>query len=283
MTPERYCEEKVAAGGSSVYYSVLYLPPAERAAIIALSAFCRELSDAIDDARDASVARARLDWWREQVRALCKGNAQHPVAQALGPIASRYGFGEAPLIAIVDGAQMDLEYNRYPDFATLEVYCDRRAGTLASLCAEVLQYRDPQTARFARSFGIALQLIELLADAGRHARANRVYFPLDELQRFDLTADNIVALREDARFERLMAFQIERARTYYRDALRLLPKLDDKRQRAMVIAGEIERAMLEEVEAVRGRILNQRIALTPLRKFWIAWKTQHRMPALLRN
>jgi phytoene synthase len=130
MAPDEYCQQKAAASGSSFYYSFLFLPPDQRRAITALYAFCREVDDAVDEAVDPGVARAKLAWWRGEIHDAFDGSPHHPVARALAPVVRTYHLAESQLVEIIDGMQMDLDYNRYPDFATLEVYCHRVAGVV---------------------------------------------------------------------------------------------------------------------------------------------------------
>jgi len=273
VTPDEYCQRKAAASGSSFYYSFLFLPPEQRRAIIALYAFCREVDDAVDEAADPAVARAKLTWWRGELHAVFDGNAQHPVARALAPVVRAYRVAESQLTQIVDGVEMDLDYNRYPDFATLEVYCHRVAGVVGLLAAGIFGYTQPATLDYARTLGLALQLTNIIRDVGEDVRRNRIYLPLDELARFGLSSTDIIEHREDERFERLMAFQIARARAYHDRALALLPQADRRAQRAGLVMAAIYRALLEEIASLRGRTLNQSVALTPLRKLWIAWRT----------
>jgi phytoene synthase len=273
MAPDEYCQQKAAASGSSFYYSFLFLPPDQRRAITALYAFCREVDDAVDEAADPGVARAKLTWWRGEIHAAFNGSPQHPVARALAPVVRAYHLPESQLVEIIDGMQMDLDYNRYPDFATLEVYCHRVAGVVGLLSAGIFGYSQAATLEYARNLGLALQLTNIIRDVGEDVRRNRIYLPLDELARFDLTTDDIIEGREDQRFERLMAFQIERARRYYERALALLPRADRRPQRAGLVMAAIYKTLLEEIASLRGRTMKQRVALTPLRKLWIAWKT----------
>jgi 15-cis-phytoene synthase len=273
MTPDEYCQRKAAASGSSFYYSFLFLSPEKRRAITALYAFCREVDDAVDDAADPGVARARLAWWRGEVCAAFAGSAQHPVARALAPVVRAYRVAESDLAQIIDGMEMDLEYNRYPDFATLEVYCQRVAGVVGMLSAEIFGYTQPATLEYARTLGLALQLTNIIRDVGEDVRRNRIYLPLNELARFGLSSSDILERREDERFERLMAFQIARARDYHDRALALLPPADRRAQRAGLVMAGIYRALLEEIASLRGRTLNQSVGLTPVRKLWIAWRT----------
>ena len=273
MTPDQYCQRKAAASGSSFYYSFLLLPPEQRRAITALYAFCREVDDVVDEATDPGVARAKLTWWRGEVRAAFGGSPQHPVARALVPVVQAYQISEARLTEIIDGMEMDLDYNRYPDFATLEVYCYRVAGVVGLLSAGIFGYTQPATLDYARTLGLALQLTNIIRDVGQDVRRNRIYLPLDELARFGLSSTDIIERREDERFERLMAFQIDRARNYHERALALLPPADRRAQRAGLVMAAIYRALLEEIAALHGRTLNQSVALTPVRKLWIAWRT----------
>lgn len=273
MSPDQYCEQKAAPAGSTLYYSVLFLPQPQRRAVVALYAFCRELQDAVDQASDPAVARAKVLWWRNELQATLAGHPQHPVMDALAPVIRDHGFTVERLTEIVEGAQLDLEYNRYPDFATIEVYCYRVAGVACMLAAQILRVTQPATLEFARSLGTALGLTEMIRDVGADARRNRVYIPLDELSRFGLTADDIVALREDERLERLIAFQIERAHSYFERAAALLPREDRKAQRANLVMAALQRTLLVEIAKLRGRTMHQRVALTPLRKLWVAWRT----------
>jgi len=273
MTPDEYCRRKAAASGSSFYYSFLFLPPEKRRAITALYAFCREVDDAVDEAADPGIARAKLIWWRGEVHAAFDGSAQHPVARALAPVVRAYRIAESDLAQIIDGMEMDLDYNRYPDFATLEVYCHRVAGVVGMLSAGIFGYTQPATLEYARTLGLALQLTNIIRDVGEDVRRNRIYLPLDELARFGLSSSDIVEHREDERFERLMAFQIARARDCHERALALLPPSDRRGQRAGLVMAAIYRALLEEIASLHGRTLNQSVALTPMRKLWIAWRT----------
>ncbi len=85
MSPDEYCQNKAAQSGSSFYYAFLFLPPERRKAITALYAFCREVDDVVDETSEASVARMKLVWWRDQVTDLYEGKASHPVMRALAP------------------------------------------------------------------------------------------------------------------------------------------------------------------------------------------------------
>jgi 15-cis-phytoene synthase len=273
MTPDEYCQQKAAASGSSFYYSFLFLPPQRRRAITALYAFCREVDDVVDETSDTQLAAAKLAWWRSELANLYAGKPQHPVTRALLPFIEKYSLSKENLGEIIDGMEMDLTQTRYLDWAGLERYCYRVAGVVGLLAAGIFGYRDPRTLEYARDLGIAFQLTNIIRDVGEDARKNRIYLPMDELKRFEVPATDILNARETPQFKVLMKFQDARARSYYDKATAALPAGDRRAQRPGLIMAAIYRALLEEIERDGFRVLTQRMSLTPLRKFWIAWKT----------
>ena len=273
MTPDEYCQQKAAQSGSSFYYSFLFLPAERRRAITAFYAFCREVDDVADEVSDAGVARTKLAWWRTEVANLFAGHPQHPVTRALAPFVAPYGLDAARMNEIIDGMEMDLTHHRYADFEALRLYCHRAAGVVGQLAASIFGYRNPSTLEYAEALGTAFQLTNIIRDVGEDARRGRVYLPADELARFGLDAQDILARRADERFAKLMEFQAERAASYYALAQSKLAPEDRRDQRAGLIMAGIYRALLDEIRRDGYQVLDRRIALTPLRKLWIAWKT----------
>ena len=273
MDPHQYCQQRAAASGSSFYYSFLFLPDEKRRAITALYAFCREVDDAVDECSDPAVARTKLAWWRTEVEALYAGNAQHPVSRALAAILPRFRLSREHLNDIIDGMQMDLDRNRYPDIAALKEYCHRVAGVVGLLSAEIFGYQDPRTLEYAADLGLAFQLTNIIRDVGEDARRDRIYLPLDEMERFGISAADIMDGRDSEDLRRLIEFQIERALGVYRQALDKLPAVDRAAQRPGLMMAAIYRTLLEEIRADGCHVLHQRTSLTPVRKLWIASRT----------
>ena len=273
MTPDEYCRQKAIASGTSLYYSFLFLPPERRRAITALYAFRREVGDIVDECSDTQLARTRLAWWRLEVGKLFEGNPSHPVTTALRPLMGKFQIKAQQLNQIIDGMEMDLAQTRYLDFAGLARYCDHVAGAVGLVAAGILGYTNPRTAEYARNLGTALQLTDIIRDVGEDARNNRIYLPMDELKKFEVPAADILQARYSDGFVELMKYQSARADDFDRKAIAALSPEDRRSQRAGLIMAAICRATLAEVERDGFRVLTHRISLTPLRKFWLAWKT----------
>lgn len=276
MTPEQYVQEKAAGSGSSFYYAFLFLPPPRRAAITAFYAFCREVDDVVDEAQDIGVAAAKLAWWRGEVAQAYAGAPSHPVMKALAAHAATYDIRAEHLAAVIEGCQMDLDQARYLDYPALERYCHLVAGVVGEVAANIFGRTQPATIDYAHRLGRAMQLTNIIRDVGDDARRGRIYLPVSELRQFDVKAQEILNRGYSERFTALMKFQAERAHRCYDEALALLPQADREAQKPGLMMANIYRTLLREIEADGFRVLHQRIALTPVRKIWIAMKTHWR-------
>jgi len=274
MTPQDYVQQKAAASGSSFYYAFLFLPPHRRAAITAFYAFCREVDDVVDEVLDPSVAAQKLHWWQMEVQSSFAGNAQHPVMKALMPLTADFGITAQHLQDVIAGCQMDLNQTRYLDFAGLQRYCHLVAGVVGEVAARIFGQSQDETTHYAHQLGLAFQLTNIIRDVGEDALRGRIYLPVNELQQFEVSAKDILERRDGPAFQALMTFQYERAQGLYEQALAALPQADWRSQKPGLMMASIYRTLLVEIQAAGFPVLRQRVALTPLRKFWLAWKMQ---------
>jgi phytoene synthase len=274
MTPQQYVQDKAAASGSSFYYAFLFLPPPRRAAITAFYAFCREVDDVVDEVTEPDVAYRKLAWWDSEVSQAFSGKPSHPVMQALMPCVPAHGITAAQLHAVIQGCRMDLEQTRYLDYPALERYCHLVAGVVGEVSARIFGQTEEATTAYAHKLGQAFQLTNIIRDVGEDAMRGRIYLPVNELQQFDVKAHEILGRRYSDRFVQLMRFQAARAHGLYDEALALLPAADRRAQKPGLMMASIYRTLLREIERDGFQVLHQRVSLTPLRKFWLAWKVQ---------
>jgi phytoene synthase len=267
MTPQEYCRNKAAQSGSNFYYSFLSLPGDKRDAITALYAYCREVDDIVDSRGEIQIKQIKLDWWRQEIANLFDTKPQHPITCALAKPVYQYNLAQEHFLEILDGMEMDLQETRYRDFKALSLYCHRVAGVVGILSAEIFGYEDRQTLKYAHSLGIAFQLTNIIRDVYEDIRHDRIYLPQDELAEFNVTEADLLQRNHTDDFDRLMQFQIARARDYYQAAITQLPEADRSAQRTGIIMAEIYQRLLNEIDR------DGRNVLTPLRKLWIAWQT----------
>ena len=276
VTPEQYVQERAAQSGSSFYYAFLFLTPPRRAAITAFYAFCREVDDVADEVSDPGIAATKLAWWKQEVATSFAGDPSHPAMKALMPHAGAYGIEPGHLVAVIEGCEMDLHQSRYLDFAGLKHYCHLVAGVVGEVASNIFGRTEASTAVYAHTLGEAMQLTNIIRDVGDDARRGRIYLPISEMQQFDVKAQEILNRTYSDRFAALMKFQAERAHRTYDAAYAMLGDTDRRDQKPGLMMGNIYRALLGEIEADDFRVLHQRISLTPVRKLWIAMRTNWR-------
>jgi phytoene synthase len=276
VTPDEYCQKRTAESGTSFYYSFLFLPPDRRRAITALYAFCREVDDVVDEVADPDLARTKLAWWRQEIGAVFNGTPQHPVGLALSPVVAQFRLPREHFDTIIDGMAMDLDRNRYLDFADLERYCHCVAGVVGLMSAEIFGYVNPATRQYARDLGIAFQLTNIVPRR-RRGRAPRADLPAAGRARAPRRHPGVVAQARDDAGNGPADGRAGGARApLASEALDELPPEDRRTQRPGLIMAAIYRALLDEIERDGYAVLDHRIALTPLRKLWLAWTTARR-------
>ena len=273
-SPQDYVQQTAVSSGSSFYYAFLFLPAERRAAITAFYAFCREVDDVVDEVSDPMVAQTKLAWWEREVEQAYAGEATHPVMRAIMPLAPRFGIEKRHLMAVIEGCRMDLQQTRYLDFPGLQRYCHLVAGIVGEVSARIFGQSEAGTTDYAHKLGLALQLTNIIRDVGEDAMRGRIYLPVNDMQTFGVRASAILDRQYNPEFRALMQFQAQRAHALYEEALAALPAADRRSQKPGLMMGSIYRTLLREIEREDFQVLHQRIALTPLRKFWLAWKVQ---------
>src|SRR5579883_3179413 len=171
------------ASGSSFYAAMRLLPPAERAAMFAVYAFCRVVDDIADEPGPSEETRRReLDAWRADLAALFAGRPP-PRAEHLAEPVARFGLKQPDFLAIVDGMEMDVGAPiRAPDYATLDLYCDRVAGAVGRLSVRIFGMPEGPGLELAHHLGRALQLTNILRDLDEDADMGRLYLPAEALE-----------------------------------------------------------------------------------------------------
>jgi 15-cis-phytoene synthase len=283
MTPDEYCQDITAKSGSSFYYSFMFLPELKRRAITALYAFCREVDDVVDECKDENIAQAKLNWWRGEISNLFADKPQHPVTQALFPLLKEFNLAEEYFLEIIDGMEMDLSVSRYETFKDLSLYCYRAASVVGLLSAEIFGFTNRETLRYAHDLGMAFQLTNILRDVREDAERGRIYIPLDELKKFNVSIKDLTHPVTSDSVKALLSHQADRAREYYTSAFEKLPEEDRYNQRTGIIMAEIYQNLLNEIESDGFKVLEHRVKLSALKKLWLAWRQSRREKKRYKN
>lgn len=251
-------EQITQKSASNLALAFIVLPPARRASMSALYAFCREVDDVADDeARPVEDRRAALQSWRTDVSRACDGlEPLFPVNRELRPVISRHGLPFHLFDELIRGVEMDLDRQRYETYAELEKYCYRVASVVGLLSIEIFGYRDPGCREYADALGKALQFTNILRDVGNDAQRGRVYLPEEELRRHGVTVADIIAGRRTDGFESLAAAFAKRTRAYYGLARSRLPAVDRESMVAAELMGSVYWRLFRRLERRRFPVLD---------------------------
>ncbi len=271
-----YCQQKAAPEGSSTYYALRRAPAARQPILTALYALYRELEETVKETSDPTIGRTKHAWWQSELGRLDGGELTHPVTKALQAHAGAALDDEqrASLAALTDGFGMDLDQARYLDWPGLRRYLDQTGGAFATAVARTTACDPGKVASWAAPLGAALLLAECVQEIGDDARHGRIYIPIDELQRFDVTAADIINRKYGESFTALMRCQTERARHAIDNTLAATPPEEHRTQRVLLAQAALSKARLDEIEREGFQVLHQSITLTPIRKLWITWRAR---------
>jgi len=270
MSPQDYCKQKTNESHSSFLFAFIFLSQKKRNALTALYAFCREVDDVVDECKEYEISKNTLDWWRFEIDRLYNNEPQHPVTKALDPYIKHYELDKAYFVEIINGMEMDLNFSRYESFKELQLYCYRVASTVGILSAQIFGYKDSKTLKYAHNLGIALQLTNIIRDIGEDAKRGRIYIPIDELKKLNITESEILKNINEKKFQDLIQTQTKRAHDYYKLAINNLPDEDKINQKPGLMMGNIYYVLLSKIKKNSSKnILNQKIELSNLRKFLI--------------
>jgi phytoene synthase len=262
---------------SNFYYAFLTLPAEKRQGIYALYSFCRDVDDCVDE--EDGGGEAALDDWLAEIDRCYGGTPKTALGRELAETVSRFPVPRSALEAIVAGCRTDLTQGRYETFADLRVYCHRVASAVGLASIEIFGYSNPLTREYAVELGLALQLTNILRDVASDAARDRLYLPLEDLARFGVAEDQILAPASPRPPEigTLLAFEADRARGHYAAAAERLPAEDRRSMLAAEIMGAIYRELLEELARREYPIGGARVRLGRPGKAWIALRTAVRV------
>ncbi|MDO5058489.1 MAG: squalene/phytoene synthase family protein [Neisseria sp.] len=276
MQPLEYCREQAAAGRGAFAAVYRILPGQKRDALMVLDVFCSELARLPSECSDMQVAQAALEWRRQDLaKAFNGGVPETPVHQAVAEIARHFSLPQQEFADIIDGTETDMRQMRYTDAAWLEQYCRRVSGSAWRLAARIAGFSDERSLQSAEENGTAARLAQIVRDVGKDARVGRIYLPMNEMQRFNVPAADILHGKATPELAALLDAQIARAETHLRRAAELLPDKDRSAQKPLSAAAALVYALLQEIrrDGVLN-VLNYTLAIPAPRQARIVWKTR---------
>ena len=245
---------------SNLAAAFIMLPREKSDAMAALYAFCRAVDDVADeDTVPTEKRREELAAWRADIRKACENKQPEFVLnQEFRPIIQKFKLPFALFDELIKGCEMDLEKLRYANFEELELYCYRVASVVGLLSIEIFGYEKPACREYAVYLGKALQLTNILRDVKNDAVRGRIYLPLTELNKFNVSEAQILNSEYSERYFALATSVAAQARNFYRLARHTLPLADRKSMVAAELMGRVYWQLLQKLERNRFNVFGSR-------------------------
>jgi len=268
-----FCESLAAPVGSPFRYASYKLPADQRDALRAIQALHVELDNVLHTIVEPHVAKARLDWWREELGRVETGGATHPISRALTQARQRQELPLEYLEQRLEGAIMDTRYTGYQTEQDLAFYLSQTGGALWQLFGLVLGL-DRQTSRPLHRLGVADRRLRLLQYMGRDLAAGRIYLPAQRLEAAGVTPADLMLPDPPTTVQTLLEQEAGRLDTELATIASLLAKAGQTGHRralwpARVILG-IDRALLAKIRRDGTRVLERRVELAPIHQLLIS-------------
>ena len=283
------CRQITAKYSKTFYLGTLLMPPKKRQAIWAIYVWCRRTDELVDGPQADWTTPETLDLWEKELESIFAGVPSVDVDVALVDTLGRFPMDIQPYRDMIAGQRMDLYRNRYETFEDLYLYCYRVAGTVGLMTSPVLgieqKYstapwiKNENTIRGAQekaiALGIANQLANILRDVGEDAqKRGRIYLPLEDLERFKYTEEDLFQGVIDERWRNLMQFEINRAKHYYQEAEKGIQFLNGDSRWPVWASLMLYQGILDVIEDNQYDIFSKRAYVPNLKKIFylpVAW------------
>ncbi|MCS5712030.1 squalene/phytoene synthase family protein [Candidatus Berkiella aquae] len=257
--------------GQSLYYALLFAPASLQEACFGLNAFFQEITAL--GTLETNIAQVKLSWWREEIARTFQGLCQHPTSKQLLCIINHYDLNEAHFEQFLTAASARLSHPYWETWEDIQAHCYQMGGQKMLLMAHTMKISHPDTDTFAVMLGAALELIDRIRYFGKDLAQGKILFAKEDLAFFNIDEESLMThYTPHDLIASLLYRQAHRARILYQKALEILPEQDRFKVASLLGLAKIYFVLLDEIEQANFDVLNQRISLTPLRKWWLAWR-----------
>jgi phytoene synthase len=264
-----FCRAVARRRAKNFYYSFVLLPGEQRNAMCAIYAFMRYCDDLSDE---PGASHEPLERWRcALVDALGGKFDGYPAWPAFFDTVERYRIPHDYFFQMIEGVMSDLKPRRFATFEELYNYCYQVASVVGLSTIHIFGFDSPGALLLAEKCGVAFQLTNILRDVCEDMGRGRVYLPAEDLERFEVKPVELCAGSRSESFKRLMRFEADRARGFYREAQPLVGLVHKRSRPALRALIGIYSRLLERIEE-GGFDVTQRVKLSTAEKCGIVMR-----------
>jgi squalene synthase HpnC len=243
-------------------------------------AYCRWADDLGDEIGDRAESLRLLEWWRGELDAMYAGRAAHPVFVALGGTVQRYGIPREPFANLIEAFVEDQTVTRYRTWDGLFGYCRNSANPVGRLVLYLCGYSDPERQRLSDATCTALQLANFWQDVTVDLLKDRVYIPLEIMERHGYPVEDLLARRDSPAFRSVMQEIVAKAWELFEEGLPLARMVDRRLALDIDLFSRGGMRILDKIAARDYDVLRARPAISKAERVWLLARSLVRVARL---
>lgn len=272
---ENVLPPKLKRSNFSLAFSIL--PPEQKNAINSVYNFCAYIDNIVDEVPTNEIdaiaqKNNRLNKWAYVIDQIYADELPSPLLFPFYFTVKRFSIPKQFFQTLIDGCRRDLFQKRYKTFNELKDYCYSVASVVGLIVIEIFGHKYEETKNYAINLGYAMQLTNILRDVKKDKDRGYIYLPLEDLERFNYTEEELLAEVYNDNFVELMRFETQRARAYFHKARTLLHPDERISIFSTEVMDEIYYRLLEKIELSNFRVFDREIRVSNLHKLSIALK-----------
>jgi squalene synthase HpnC len=261
-----YCARLARTHYENFSVASWFLPRPLRQHFFNVYAYCRISDDLGDEVGDPAASLELLEQWQRELDACYDATPKHSVFVALAETVREFDIPKREFSDLLRAFRQDQTVTRFETFNDLLAYCRYSANPVGHLVLYLCGYRDPERQQLSDFTCTALQLANFWQDISVDYEKGRIYLPLEDLRRFNVSQRDLADNQNTPAFRAMMKFQVERARDWFRQGLPLIEKVDGELAIDLDLFSRGGQEILNAIEKQDYAVLGNRPAISKSRK-----------------
>lgn len=266
LEAQEFCRRLARSHYENFSVASWFLPARLRQHFFNVYAYCRISDDLGDEVGNREASLRLLQEWESELDACYAGVPRHPVFVALAETVLAFDIPKQPFVDLLTAFRSDQRVTRYPTFGDVLEYCHYSANPVGRLVLYLCGYRDEERQALSDFTCTALQLANFWQDVSSDYLRGRIYLPLEDLARFNVSEEDIASERNTPAFRQMMKFEVARAREWFDKGLPLVKKVDRELAIDLELFSRGGQEILNAIERQDNAVLGKRPAISKSRK-----------------
>jgi squalene synthase HpnC len=259
----RHCEKIARNHYENFPVASRFVPKDMRKYVWAIYAFARIADDYADEPGYTLAERIdNLNKWDQYLAECYNGNPTHRIFAAVAETAERFQIPIELLQNLLSAFRADVTVKRYVTFEDLLGYCQNSANPIGRIVLMLFNYRSETMMQYSDSICTALQLTNFWQDVSVDLQKDRVYIPLEDLEEFDYSEQDLFERKLNDNFRNLLAFEVQRTAELFVEGKPLLSKVGSDISRELKLTWNGGTGILQKIHKLEYNVLTKRPKLS---------------------